>query len=97
MASVSKRRVALPPQVLDFERVRHVVAGTVQSRTDPERSYSARFIMQVDAFDACPDCSIKGNFCIHLKALLYSMDLKTIREWILDSTTVGTEPQSESR
>lgn len=88
---MSKPRPALPPEVLDFERVKHIVAGSLQSRSDPERTYAARFILDANAFCACPDSSIRRHMCVHLRELLKNMDAEELREWVIDSTTVEAE------
>lgn len=89
MIPVSKAEATLPPVVLDKERVKHVFAGTVESRADPEITYAVRIILDADAWCVCKQCSIRRRVCPHLPALIDDMTEAEVKQWVKDSLRIG--------
>jgi hypothetical protein len=92
---VSKAKATLPPIILEKERVKHLLAGTVQSRTDPETSYGVRIILDADALCVCKQCTIRGKVCPHIPALIDNLSETEVKRWVKDALRVGMPSDHE--
>lgn len=77
--------------VKDVECLQYILTGVVSSRSDAEQFYEPRLVVQVNALCDCPHSMIRGKWCAHLDALLGSLSLDELRQWLKESM----EPHQE--
>ncbi len=82
------------PVVSEFERVRHILAGSIESRSEPGRQYQARIILEADVLCSCASMALRDNPCEHLKELYRQLDLIDTRRWIRAAFVVGLKEEA---
>lgn len=76
------------PMVLHFERLKCLLEGTVQSRSDKDRQYHPRIILQANILDTCDGSIMRDSVCVHLKALLECLTKEELIEWVIESQAI---------
>lgn len=76
--------MATEPLLLDLKRKGHILSGIVQSRSDPERQYHPRILMQANILCTCNGSTMRDSRCAHLRLVLEAMDKEELIQFILD-------------
>lgn len=76
------------PLLLDLDRTEFLLSGVVQSRTDKDRQYIPRIIMQSNILCSCDGSIMRDSRCAHLRILLEALDKAELIEFILAGQTI---------
>lgn len=76
------------PEILHLDRTMFILEGVVQSRSDAERQYRPRIVLQANHLCTCADSIMGGNICDHLKVLLQNLSKEELIEFISDAQTI---------
>lgn len=79
---------ATVPFVQHIDRVEFLLSGVVQSRSDPDRQYRPRFILQTNMLCTCDGSIMQDAKCVHLRATLEALDKEELIEFILAGQTI---------
>lgn len=82
------------PEVLHMERTMFLLEGTVQSRSDKDRQYRPRIVLNANFLCTCDGSIMRDSICVHLRALLENMDRDELVQFILDAQTIP-EPMGD--
>jgi len=73
------------------ERVKHLLDGAIESRSEAGRTYFARVILQANFLCTCNGSIMRDVLCAHLKELVLSLTLEELQAWVLDSQVIPSD------
>ncbi len=79
------KKPQVPPDLLHVDRTLYILEGVVQSRSDPDRQYHPRVLLEANFLDTCDGSIMRDSICQHLRVLLESLDKAELIQWIIDS------------
>lgn len=76
------------PEVLHVGRTRHILEGTVQSRSDPHRLYFPRVMLSASHLCTCDGNQFRDSICVHLRAILEAIPPEELVDFIIQSQQI---------
>lgn len=77
-----------PPLPLHGERVKHLLEGVHQSRSDPARIYISRVMLYANFLCPCNASVMRDTICHHLQDTVNRLSKEELVAWIFDSQAI---------
>lgn len=76
------------PKLLRMELVHNLLEGSFESRSEKDRVYQARIILDSSFLCSCNGSIMRDAVCDHMKELLNNLSEDELRAWIIDAQSI---------